>query len=404
MVENSLAHRSQCIVESVPAWSSRHTLPFQVVSAERLPDEGSDVRARPRPCRWLSLANKIWPKVWREIDQYRTNPASIGYEQGWPKSIFVPRAAAMCFLWDYAEKHPGPWDPSKGPFSDSPINLLTADNEGTILTALATWRLTQGIYRFDPEIYAALIDTPITGDLPCDVFFNLPEWCVYVETPQMNAQKGFFAFLDYNNAPTAYNTFFLHIVRDHNGLLSQCPIPLGKGSLLQILAEMRHGDADPSQSHTAPNKEDHELHEQLQPMISLLLYLCAVNAEIGTGTKRPIRPRPTKTKEGLRMFPPDQPTTWDVGCRLGAALRHAKQQPDVSQEEVEAGAQQTDPAPAEPRVSPRAHIRRAHWHTFWQGPRDEPEKRSVKLKWLPPIPVKVESPESLPAVIRRVRE
>lgn len=385
----------------MPAWSIHHTLPFPVVSAERLSDESPDARARPRPCRWLSLANKIWPKIWREIDRYRTDPKSIGYDQGWPKSVFVPRAAAMFSLWNYAEKHPGPWDRSQGPFSTSADNMLTADNEGSVLTALAAWRLTQGIYRFDPEIYEALVETPITGDLPWEVFFNLPEWCVYVETSQTKSQKGFFAFIEYNNASDAYTTFCLYIIRDHNGMLSQYPIPLSKAPLLQILTDMRKGANVPGPAHEVPDKGDYELHEQIRPMVSLLLYLCAVNAEIGTGTRGPIRPQPTKTKEGLRMFPADRPTTWDVGCRLGAALRHAKQPPEVPTEEA---APLTEQHEVDPRISPRAHVRRAHWHTYWHGPREEPDKRTAKLHWLPPIAVNVESVESLPAVVRRVRE
>lgn len=385
----------------MPAWSIGHTLPFRVISAEHLSDEGPAALARPRPCRWLSLANTIWPKIWRDIDHYRANPASMGYSHSWPKSVLVPRAAAMLTLWRHAEQHPGQWDPSEGPFSTSQVNLLTANNEGTVLTALAAWRLTQGVYRFDPDLYADLIDTPISGDLPWEVFFGLPEWCVYVETPQMKAQSGFFAFLECLPEPIADATFILYIVRDHNGYLSQCPILLTKAPLLQILTDMRKADDSPGHAHGVPTQKDHELHEQLRPMVSLLLYLCAVNAEIGTGAKRPTRPVAVKTKEGPRIFPPDRSTTWDIGCRLGAALRHAKEQPEAPPEEETTGGDQAEIAA---RSSPRAHIRRAHWHTYWHGPREEPEKRSVKLRWLPPIAVNVESVESLPAVVRKVRE
>lgn len=328
----------------------------------------------------------------------------MGYPQGWPKSIFVPRAAAMLTLWKYAEQHPGPWDPSEGPFSTSPANMLTADNEGTILTALAAWRLTQGVYRFDPELYAALVDTPITGDLPCEVFFSLPEWCVYVETPQLGTQAGFFAFLEYLHEPIAGATFVLQLVRDHKGFLAQYPVPLRKAPLLQIITDMRRPDDAPHQAHAVPTEDDQELHELFRPMISLLLYLCSVNAEIGTGSRRPARPQPIKTKEGPRMFPPDRSTTWDVGCRLGAVLRHAKEQPEEPKAEQGEVTPAADPSEVVPRGSPRPHIRRAHWHAYWHGPKEEPEKRSVKLHWLPPIAVNVESPESLPAVVRKVRE
>lgn len=50
-------------------------------------------------------------------------------------------------------------------------------------TMYAAWRMTQGIYRIDPTLYADLVDTEIAGDLPSDVLMHLPEWCIYIETP-----------------------------------------------------------------------------------------------------------------------------------------------------------------------------------------------------------------------------
>ena len=91
----------------------------------------------------------------------------------------------------------------------------------------------------------------------------------------------------------------------------------------------------------------------------------------------------------MRMFAPDHPSRWEVGYRLGAALRQA-----LSEHE-----------PAEPtgtHASPRPHIRRAHWHSFWAGKRDQPEARSVTLKWLPPIPVNVQGVEDLTTTVRDV--
>ena len=52
-----------------------------------------------------------------------------------------------------------------------------------ILGALGAWRVTQGIYRFDPTTFDAIWKTPVTGDIPTKVLFPLPEWCVYIPTP-----------------------------------------------------------------------------------------------------------------------------------------------------------------------------------------------------------------------------
>ena len=125
-----------------------------------------------------------------------------------------------------------------------------------------------------------------------------------------------------------------------------------------------------------------------------VLYLCSQAAEIkdsGAGKRVPTRPKLQKTKKGMRIFAPDHPSRWEVGYRLGAALRQA-----LSEHE-----------PAEPtgtHASPRPHIRRAHWHSFWVGKRDQPDARSVTLKWLPPIPVNVQGVEDLTTTVRNVGE
>ena len=80
-------------------------------------------------------------------------------------------------------------------------------------------------------------------------------------------------------------------------------------------------------------------------------------------------------------------TTWDVGVRLGAALRRAYQAAQTGGTDTHAG--------------PRAHIRRAHWHGFWSGPREG--ERRFDLRWLPPIPVNVEDVGELPFTVRPVR-
>jgi hypothetical protein len=56
---------------------------------------------------------------------------------------------------------------------------------------------------------------------------------------------------------------------------------------------------------------------------------------------------------------------------LGAALRRAESSGEPGVEHGE-------------RARPRAHIRRAHWHTFRVGE----GRRGVKVKWVAPIPVK----------------
>jgi hypothetical protein len=115
-----------------------------------------------------------------------------------------------------------------------------------------------------------------------------------------------------------------------------------------------------------------EAHEAIQPYLSLVIYLCSKEPEYKGGSS-PSRPRPKRTKKGWRLFPASRPRVWAVGQDTGEAIARAHRQPS----------QQTGE-----RTRPEPHIRRAHWHGFWVGPRGG--ERRFEYKWLPPIPVNVD--------------
>jgi hypothetical protein len=132
--------------------------------------------------------------------------------------------------------------------------------------------------------------------------------------------------------------------------------------------------------------------KEVPSLVSLVLYLCSENAEIresGGGHRLPAYPQPKKTKKGLRLYAPDRPTHWEVGVRLGAALRRALSEPSS---EKAAGT----------HTRPRPHIRRAHWHSYWEINKDEPGGRKRVLKWLYPIAVNVQTVDDLTTTVRDV--
>ena len=53
---------------------------------------------------------------------------------------------------------------------------------------------------------------------------------------------------------------------------------------------------------------------------------------------------------------------------------------------------------------PYPHIRSAHWHTYWTGPREAvfPEKKPV-MRWIPPLPIGMNGRRELPTNIRMVK-
>jgi hypothetical protein len=132
--------------------------------------------------------------------------------------------------------------------------------------------------------------------------------------------------------------------------------------------------------------------QEITPVVSLVVYLCQTSAEIreNSGSARlPVKPKPKKTKKGYRIFPPPNPTTWDVGFRTGPALRLALQQHSIRVNEHGATGRTVAP-----------HLRRGHYHHFWTGPKSGPRKLIVH--WLHPILVGADDPDGLVPTVRAV--
>lgn len=248
------------------------------------------------------------------------------------------------------------------------------------LAAILTWRYTQGIYRFDSDLRAALAVSDLTGDIPAEVLYRLPEWCVYVETPGMSWLGadliGFWAHLEHdaNDGHSELRVLCLTSVGYMPGVvhIGQWPLPEG---LTRFVDEARRqavarglmtpsGMYDPVAIADMAQKQA----DALTPLISLLLYLCSEAPEIDDARQpghAPSHPHPVKTKRGWRLFPPSQPTIWTVGTQIGELLRRERTETLAAGQTV------------------RPHIRRGHWHGYWTGPRSE--RQRFVYRWLPPM-------------------
>jgi hypothetical protein len=319
----------------------------------------------------------------------------------WPPYVYLPSSFASAFVAPSEQEEQAVR--SMGAIEVARRELVLQERALTLAAVLA-WRPTQGIYRFDQTLLEALWETSLDGDLPCELLHRLPEWCVYVETAGKahdgEPLQGFFAYLDREEHEQAST---LCVIRDFEQGPVSLTIPLHGDRLAEVLGrqmwsvatKLRQLGLTREQIRRTGLLDPHRgdaVAEQTAPLLSLLLYLCSVNAEIqdGAGTPRvPEYPTPKRTKKGDRLFAPDRPTTWEVGYRLGAALRRAQQQ---ERQEVSAGT----------HASPRPHIRRAHWHSFWSGPKSAPDTRRLQVRWMPPIAVALKDVDELVPVIRPV--
>lgn len=312
------------------------------------------------PTDHLHAAGKLYPRAWEQIQDFRqARGASL---PDWPNWCFLPIAAFIAIVSEGA--------------SIPPIERIP---DAARLAAIGTWRYSQGIYRFDPDLYSSIESTTLDRELPAEVLFRLPEWCVYIETPghsiePFGDQHGFWAHLEHDvNSGRAE----LRILLNTHAALRPLALHIGKWTVLEGLDRMiREAERVTGTEYGTIVKSrmrDH-LAQYAQHCLSLLLYLCSEQPDIERiDGDLPQRPKPKRTKTGWRMFAPDKPRVWKIGEAVGAKLRHQRSE----------HARRDGVAP---------HIRRAHWHGYWMGEREKEERRFI-YKWLPPIFVGAKSDE-----------
>lgn len=311
----------------------------------------------PLPLRLMQEIGKRFPDVWRKADLMRSMKGSELPE--WNGDIFLPQAAWI----DIGKEILG-----KAELDANDIFFVQ------LVAAVAAWRPAQDIVRYDPDVYQSLVEMPLDGTLPSQILVHLPSWSIYIDTPDEieadgNNWSGFFAMLGYD-ARHDIHILRLLFLNDSFGFLIK-DIPLGEWNLEQAL-ELLHNKAKTAHHVIAVNMPVSEAsgYSGIRQAINLLIYLCSyglVDKE-GAGLESTHYPTPQKVKTGWRLFPPDTPRIVMLGTAFGDKIR------SVSHADIVHGSHQ----------GPRPHIRRAHWHSYWTGSKEE---RRLVPRWLPPIPV-----------------
>ena len=326
-----------------------------------------------RPQKLLSQLSKDYPKIWKIVDDMVSERGKSLPK--WADWCFLPMAAAAAIA---SGGRSGPIDSTK---------LADISRIG----ALIPWRVGQGVYRFHAEALRSISSTTLAGNLPTELLYRLPEYCVYVEfetrhPDSSNQIHGFFAHLE-DDHNTGHHE--LRILLDSDKGLIPIVLHLDKPTLKEAILETFNEIEERKLAQKFEYETDDATKEMFvkftEPFISILLYLCSNGADIKSDDLHPplpARPLPKKTRKGLRYFPPDKPTVWKVAFTIGSALEQARSRTS----EDSGGATHATPSP---------HIRKAHWHSFWKGPKDSPAKRYLVVYWLPPIPVGIKDLELL---------
>lgn len=269
------------------------------------------------------------------------------------------------------------------PFSDW-CSIVPCENDNIYydvqnvccVAAVGTWSYTKNIYNFDNIFIDKLTDTITDKNIPIDVLKRLPEYCCYINIENSPIEYaghkifGFFVLFIQNDENCC---LCFYCLAENDGMFGVFLNVEENTTIKDQITKMPRVTSDGVIEHFPIKTDEHVKRKTIfmQKLLSIVLYLCSDKPDIcnplSPGTS-PHRPEPKKVKGGMKLFPAQKPTIWEVGSNIGQALRNA-----ASQREYQGGT----------HASPKAHIRRGHWHGYWTGPRAG--NRKFVLKWLHPM-------------------
>lgn len=256
---------------------------------------------------------------------------------------------------------------------------------------LKHWARVKQAYHFSAPMIMALKNTSKNGFM-ANVFQTLPYRSFYLDlnnadefvkddkgTPTNVRIKGCFVHIDKIDAHDNFvDTWIIYQVF------------LSEGYGIFAMKNVYYSDekAVPADG-MQPISEDNEAspNDTSSLVVNLITYIAASNADI-------VRKTSVSRPYGGKGQPKKKPVTnWDVGFRIGPAIEKAFSEGDDSSNSTGAAGGS--------HSSPRPHIRAAHWHHYWTGPK---ENRELSLRWVSQVFVNCVDSENLPVVEHQTRK
>lgn len=273
--------------------------------------------------------------------------------------------------------------------------------------AIHGWRFHhRTIYEVDPDLLQELIDSEVPEqEIPVDVLRRIPHNCplfvlpepLIIEHPEFTClydqflliplrveiEKGRFGRPEevfkhnvYIDGPDVADEikflwFGKNIDDDSDQMITTQTIFLKGQKKLDLRDQLQSiiSDLDEQSANARSVKRDANwkdiVHKQFAVAVALTLYVCSDEPDM-------IDIEPPEELVSKKVLSPGLPSVKTLGIRIGSALRSHRQA--VSSDTGDGITKSVMP-----------HLRKAHWHRFWTGPRNG--ERKLIIRWLPPVPV-----------------
>lgn len=348
------------------------------------------MKKRPEAYPPMTLLKRVtaeYPGCWDKMKMFHDLNGK-GSIPDWELWCYAPISAAIAVATNGLPVEPG-----------NQYDFLDAIPAAQCIAALAPWRISKEVYIMDPDMEALLAEQD-DMDIPGEVLLQLPYPCIYIQCNKLTWGRRLYhgMFVHLESDQKTQDRELRILLLSSNGETLGFPIHIDTDDLTQSVRRMIEEAQDTAEKMEIDGvyipsniPQDDPGWKELTKMMQIILYICAANAEIAPNSEQGII---TKRTLAIRDKYAEI-RKWDVGTRIGMAVRRRRHQVKTQTQEP----RETSP---EVRASPKPHMRRGHWHHYWTGPKDEPEKRKLILKWQPPTMVGIADDE-LPMVLHLVR-
>lgn len=268
------------------------------------------------------------------------------------------------------------------------------------------WKRSKQIYRFDANFLSELINTD-SFHFQKDIWKHLPVNCFYID---ISASEDLCEKLDCSGLFIRLNPAQTEAMWQIHTLSIKPDTDISVLNIFYAWNEDRMistDDYDEIAKIAVPNAKDYDKERNEQTDIKnrtmytiicqILTYMSSAEPDINESNEECIvKVKEPARKNKKRHNPePKELRTWNVGYRYGEAFRkwETDKQHSIS-----------NPTDAM-HTTKRPHYRRAHWHSFWYGKRDE--ERVKRVRWVSGILVNkdnIKYNNNLPAVIHIVEQ
>ena len=352
------------------------------------------------PLKILREVTDKYPTIWEYLEKVREKSIPTKLASKYTYNSYIPRIT-LCEILKVDKIT-----------DDKKYQDATA--EACAIAALASWRRFKQVYSFDENLknmlflQAEYFDEEL--ELPSAILKQLPYPSIFVECDfEMNMYAEPMGFLTHYELaedemgnimyllvvtffPSNGSVFPIHFVLDEKNSIKDNVHDFEETFITKFKTDTGYTDEEIKNNKVARKDYDDYinlsmrlLNKAVKRAIILILYLCAKNAEVSENPEHEkiFKPYTQGSKEKYNNI-----RKWDVGIKTGQAIKHMQ----VGINKIDDIVAVKNRIDNEDRqcASKRPHTRRAHFHHYWTGGKNEPSQRKLELKWLAPMTVNMD--------------